>query len=48
MSKQTLDKAQSDYQDAHSKFNSISVDLKKTEIKAPFSGVIAASQVDVG
>jgi len=48
ISKQDLDKVKLDYQDAQSKFNVLSVELAKTEIKAPFSGVIGASQVDVG
>ena len=48
VSKQMLDKAKSNYLDAQSAFAVITVDLKKTMIKAPFSGVVGASLVDAG
>ena len=48
ISSQALAKAQTDYLDSEAKLKVIAVDLDKAEIKAPFSGVISASQVDVG
>lgn len=48
VSKEMIDKMKSNYLDAESRLNVISVGLKNTEIKAPFSGIVGASHVDVG
>ena len=48
ISKEMIDQARSNYLDSVSKLNVIMVGLNNTEIKAPFSGVMAASRVSVG
>ena len=45
---QSLDQAQSTYQDKKSALKVLQVKLNKMQIKAPFSGVIGASKVDAG
>ena len=48
ISKQALDTAHSAYQDALAKLQVNKILLEKTQIRAPFSGIIGASNVDAG
>lgn len=48
VSKQMIDRVKSNYVDAVSKLNVVKIGLENTEIKAPFSGVVGASRVDIG
>lgn len=48
ISRQALDTAHSAYQDALAKLQVNKILLEKTQIRAPFSGIIGASNVDAG
>lgn len=48
VSRQMIDRVKSNYLDAESKLNVVKVGLGNTKIKAPFSGVVGASRVNVG